>query len=161
MKRHLDLSEEYLNDRRNGKRQARTLLKIHLEAENRGDIEGVMETFAPDVVMTYNHTEFPNPEAISAVHTYLGFSQMQGAFSPAQNVVDNVSFTETDVVVEGRMCGTHQGNFLGFEPTGNMVELPFVAMYRFEQDGKLSNEKFMMNLGPLNPDFFTAPEGLF
>ncbi|MEP2989794.1 MAG: nuclear transport factor 2 family protein [Parasphingorhabdus sp.] len=73
------------------KDRRRTLLKIHLEAENRGDIEGVMETFAPDAVMTYNHTEFPNPEAISAAHAYLGFSRMQGAFSPAQNVANNVS----------------------------------------------------------------------
>jgi hypothetical protein len=36
-----------------------------------------------------------------------------------------------------------------FQPTGRDVELPFVAFYRFDDDGKRSSERVVMNLGPL------------
>jgi hypothetical protein len=31
------------------------------------------------------------------------------------------------------------------------VELPFVAFYRFDDNGKLTSERVVMNLGPLQP----------
>jgi len=31
------------------------------------------------------------------------------------------------------------------------VELPFVAFYRFDNNGKLTAERVVMNLGPLQP----------
>jgi hypothetical protein len=142
------------------KNRRRELLAIHLGAENRGDISGIMATFAADAVMHYNGTAFPNAQAIGAAHMYLGFSDVQGAFLAPKNVVDRESFTDTDIVVEGRLCGVHQGEFLGFAATGKAVELPFVAIYQFDADGKLSRERVVMNLGPLNPGYFPAPEGL-
>jgi len=48
-----------------------------------------------------------------------------------------------------RLLGAHGSEFLGFQPTGRAVELPFVAFYRFDDDGKLSSERVVMNLGPL------------
>jgi len=52
-------------------------------------------------------------------------------------------------VVQGRLCGTQRAEFLGITPTGRDVELPFVAFYRFDADGKLSSERVVMNLGAL------------
>jgi hypothetical protein len=143
------------------RRRRRDLLAAHLGAENRGDVTAVMETFAADAVMHYNAAAFPTPETIQAAHMYLGFSaQAQGAFREPRNIVDRESFTDTDIVVEGRLCGLHQGEFLGFQPTGRAVELPFVAIYCFAADGKLTSERVVMNLGPLNADFVPAPAGL-
>jgi ketosteroid isomerase-like protein len=127
----------------------RDLLRAHLEAENAGDIAGVMATFAADAVMRYNGLSFPEPDAIRGAHTYLGFSRGTGAFANARNIVDRKSFTDTDIVVEGRMRGTHQGEFLGFVPSGREVELPFVAFYEFGPDGKLVSERVVMDLGRL------------
>ena len=142
------------------KNRRRKLLAIHLGAENRGDLTGIMETFAPDAVMHYNGAAFPSAQSIGAAHAYLGFSDVRGAFRAPKNVVDRESFTDTDIVVEGRLCGVHQDAFLGFAPTGRAVELPFVAIYQFGADGKLSRERVVMNLGPLNPSYVAAPEGL-
>lgn len=133
------------------------LLVAHLDVENRGDIAGIMATFSPDAVMHYNATAFPNPEAIQAAHQYLGFSEAEGAFKNPQNLIDRESFTDTDIVLEGRLCGVHQNEFLGFKPTGKAVELPFVAIYTFHEDGKLTDERVVMNLGPLQNGYFTSP----
>lgn len=135
------------------------LLVAHLEVENRGDIAGIMETFSSDAVMHYNATAFPTADAIQAAHQYLGFSQAEGAFKNPQNLIDRESFTDTAIVLEGRLCGVHQNEFLGFKPTGQAVELPFVAIYTFHEDGKLTDERVVMNLGPLQEGYFTTPAG--
>jgi hypothetical protein len=49
----------------------------------------------------------------------------------------------------GRVCGKHRSEFLGFPPTERDVELPFVAFYCFDANGKLTSERVVMNLGPL------------
>jgi ketosteroid isomerase-like protein len=138
----------------------RVLLDHHYAVENDGDLAGIMATFAPDAVMHYNGVPFATPEAIEAAHSYLGFADAAGAFDEPQNHIDRVSFTDTDVVVEGRLTGTHRREFLGFAGTDRPVELPFSAFYRFDPDGLLTSERVVMNLGPLNPAFVGAPAGL-
>ena len=140
------------------RRQA--LLDKHYAVENDGDIPGIMATFAPDAVMEYNGVPFPSPDTIEAAHLYLGFTDAAGAFDKPQNHIDRVSFTDTDVVVEGRLAGKHVEEFLGFAGTGRDVVLPFTAFYEFDEAGLLASERVVMNLGPLNPDFMGAPAGL-
>jgi SnoaL-like polyketide cyclase len=65
-------------------------------------------------------------------------------------VIDHEHFTGAETVVEGRILGRHGGEFLGFAPTGRDIELPFVAFYRFDGEGKLTSERVVMNLGPLH-----------
>ncbi len=137
-----------------------TLLEDHYAVENEGDLAGIMGTFAPDAVMIYNGVPFDTPEAIEGAHAYLGFADVAGAFDTPQNTIDRVSFTDTDVVVEGRLSGAHVHEFLGFAGTGRSVVLPFTAFYCYNDDGLLTSERVVMNLGPLNPDFVGAPEGL-
>src|SRR5262249_38791907 len=76
-------------------------------------------------------------------------SAAPGAFGGLRAIIDREHFTDEETVVEGRLLGAHGGEFLGFQPTGRDVELPFVAFYRFDDDGKLSSERVVMNLGPL------------
>jgi len=137
-----------------------TLLEHHYAVENDGDMAGIMATFAPDAVMLYNGVPFSTPETIEAAHSYLGFADVAGAFDVPQNHIDRISFTDTDVVVEGRLTGNHVQEFLGFAATGRAVELPFSAFYCYNDDGLLTSERVVMNLGPLNPEFMGAPAGL-
>lgn len=139
------------------RKRRRALLHAHLAAENKNDVQAVMKTFSADAVMHYNNVPFPTGEAIQAAHEYIGFAGGNGAFAGAHNLVDRESFTDSDIVVEGRLCGVHQGEFLGFAPSGKAVELPFVAIYCFGADGKLSSERVVMNLGPLHAAFYPAP----
>jgi len=127
----------------------RNLIRAHYKAENEHDLEGIMKTFSPDGVMLYNRREFPTDEAIRWAHGYIGLTPETGAFSGLRNEIDGEHFTDTEIVIEGRACGRHTGEFLGFEATNRDVELPFVAFYRFDESGKLTSERVVMNLAPL------------
>lgn len=127
----------------------RKLLHAHYAAENQHDLEAIMATFAKDGVMHYNRQEFPDDERIRWAHGYMGMAAAPGAFSGLRATIDAEHFTDEETVVEGRVCGRHTNEFLGFAPTERDVELPFVAFYRFDADGKLTSERVVMNLGPL------------
>jgi len=136
-----------IDDRERERRRA--LVRAHYAAENDHDLERIMSTFSNDAVMLYNRQSFPSDETIRLAHGYFGMSAAGGAFSGFRNIVDQEHFTDTEIVIEGRACGRHIGEFLGFPPTQRDVELPFVAFYRFDANGKLTSERVVMNLGPL------------
>jgi len=129
----------------------RTLIAEHYAAENDHDLDRIMDTFADDAVMHYNHQPFEGDEGIRGVHTLIGMSASPGSFSGLRAVIDAEHYTDEETVVEGRMRGKHSNEFLGFAPTERDVELPFVAFYRFDNNGKLSSERIVMNLAPLQP----------
>lgn len=127
----------------------RALLHAHYDAENARDLGRILATFSPDAEMVYNRQSFPDGESIGLAHGYIGFSAVAGAFAGIRNVIDREHFTDEEVIVEGRLCGVHAGEFQGYAPSGNEVELPFVAFYRFDASGKIVSERVVMNLGPL------------
>ena len=59
----------------------RTLLEEHYAAENDHDLDRIMDTFADDAVMCYNHLRLEDDEAIRGAHTLVGMSASPGAFS--------------------------------------------------------------------------------
>lgn len=129
------------------RRQA--LVAAHYDAENDLDLEAIMATMSPDAEMIYNGQRFPDPASIRWAHSYMGMSPQPGAFSGLKTLRDQEHFTTDEVVVEGRVCGRHVGEFQGFAPTQRDVELPFVAFYRFDAQGLLTSERVVMNLGAL------------
>ncbi len=131
------------------KTRRRALLKTHYVVENDHDIKGIMATFAPDGEMLYNRLQFADPKSIRDAHLHLGFSGTDGAFKDIHHYIDVEHFTEDEIIVEGRLCGKHVGEFQGFEATGRNVELPFVAFYHFDKTDKLISERVVMNLGVL------------
>ena len=131
------------------KNRRRALLKTHYDVENDHDINGIMATFAPDGEMLFNRFPFTDPQSIRGAHGLIGFSGTDGAFEDIHNYIDVEHFTEDEIIVEGRLCGKHVGEFQGIEATGRNVELPFVAFYHFDKTGKLISERVVMNLGAL------------
>lgn len=127
----------------------RNLVRAHYAVENRHDIAAIMATFAGEAEMLYNRQAFRDHESIRAAHGYIGFSTA-GAFDGLQTIADHEHLTDDEIVIEGRLRGRHVGEFQGFPPTGCEVELPFVAFYRFDREGKLTSERVVMNLGPLS-----------
>ena len=131
-------------------RQRRSdLVRAHFAAENAHDADGILGTFAPEAVMLYNRQVFPDPVSIRAGHSYIGMTAAPGAFAGLRAEIDAEHFTDSEVVIEGRLTGKHAAEFGGFPPTGREVELPFVSFYRFDAAGKLVSERVVMNLGPL------------
>ena len=131
------------------KARRRALLKTHYDVENDHDMNGIMATFSPDAEMLYNRIPFADPQSIRGAHDLIGFSDMDGAFKDIHNYIDAEHFTEDEIIVEGRLCGKHVGEFQGIEATGRNVELPFVAFYHFDKTDKLISERVVMNLGVL------------
>lgn len=126
------------------------LLQTHYEVENAHNMDGIMDTFSENSEMLYNHASFSDDQSIRGAHTLIGFNaQQQGAFKGIQNHIDKQHYTEQEIVVEGRLCAQHVGEFQGFAASGNEVELPFVAFYHFDSHDKLVSERVVMNLAPL------------
>ncbi len=131
------------------KTRRRALLKTHYEFENSHDINGIMATFSPDAEMVYNRAPFTDPQSIRHAHGLIGFSGTDGAIEDLHMCIDGEHFTDDEIIVEGRLCGKHVGEFQGIEATGRNVELPFVCFYHFDKTDKLMSERVVMNLGVL------------
>ena len=131
------------------KARRRRLLKAHYDVENSHDLTATMATFSPDGEMIYNRIPFTDPQNIRDAHVRIGFSGTDGALEDLHNYIDSEHFTDDEIIVEGRLCGKHVGEFQGFEATGRYVELPFVCFYNFDRTDKLISERVVMNLGVL------------
>jgi len=126
----------------------RALLDAHYAAENEHALDRIMATFSDTTEMVYNRQAFGDHDSIRQAHAYMGFSA-EGAFRGLHAIVDREHFTADEIVIEGRLRGRHVGEFQGFPPTDGEVELPYVAFYRFDESGKLTSERVVMNLGAL------------
>ena len=125
------------------------LLRAHYDVENSHDISGIMATFSPDAEMIVNRIPFTDQQSIRDTHGLIGFFGTDGALEDLHNYIDSEHFTDDEIIVEGRLCGKHVREFLGFEATGRNVELPFVAFYNFDKTDKLISERVVLNLGVL------------
>ena len=101
------------------KERRRALLKKHYDVENQHDMDAIMETFAPEGEMIYNRIPFGDPESIRGAHLRIGFAGEGGGFKGIVNHIDGEHFTADEIVVEGRLCGQHVGEFQGVEATVN------------------------------------------
>ena len=100
--------------------------------------------------MLYNRQSFPTDETIRWAHGYIGMTHGIGRLQrPAHRHRSGALHRDRDRD-RRPACGNHSSEFLGFSPTERDVELPFVAFYRFDTQGKLSSERVVMNLGPLH-----------
>lgn len=128
----------------------RALLAAHYDAENAYDLDRIMATFADGAEMIYNGQHFTVADHIRWAHGYIGMSAgLPGGLTSIRAVRDHEHFTDDEVIVEGRLFGTHTGEFQGFAPTGRDVVLPFTTFYRFDANGLLASERVVMNLGML------------
>ena len=122
----------------------RRRLLAHYDVEH--DMGATMATFSPNGEDLQPKTD---PQSIRDAHVRIGFAGTHGALGDLHNNIDSEHFTDDEIIVEGRLCGKHVREFLGFEATGRYVELPFVAFYNFDKTDKLISERVVMNLGVL------------
>lgn len=100
---------------------------------NEGNLDLIDENFAEDYVLHSNQT--PEP-----VHGPDGFKELVSrtltAFPDMEATVED-RFAEGDkVVTRARYTATHNGEFMGIEPTGTEVENTGITITRIE-DGKI------------------------
>ena len=111
-----------------------------IATERRFDL--VEEVYAEDCV---EHAPFgPDVEGIDAIREQLqGFI---GAFSDFEATVEEVVAEGDMVAMWVTLSGTHDGDFMGIEPTGNTFEIENAVLTRVE-DGKVA-ERWLL------PDMF-------
>jgi hypothetical protein len=125
----------------------RTLMWVHLDAENAHDLTAIMATFSPDAETFFNATAFRTLDAIAAAHAGFGFSgDSPGAIEGLRVFVDKEHFTDEDIVIEGRVEGKFARALGAVAPTNADLSLPFIGSYRFNAAGKLIRESTVMNL---------------
>lgn len=102
---------------------------------NRGDIDRFDEVVAEGF---QHHAPIPTPDGRE------GFKEFHRQFHAA--FPDHTSTTEVAVAEGDKICvvytarATHQGEFAGIPPTGNQVEVKGISTYRFDEEGKATDE---------------------
>lgn len=132
-----------------------------IENHNDGVIEDLEDFVAADVV---NHSPASSDELEGeTTHGIEAFRRHAEAITTA---FPDLSFDVRDVIAEDDrvmvrlvLTGTHEGEAMGFEPTGREVSISTIVVYRFE-DGKIverwdeSNPLgFLQQIGALPTEF--------
>ena len=90
------------------------------------------EVLAPEFV---GHT--PGLPTARGPDGFKGFvHDVKAAFPDCRHPVDDIVAGDYSVAVRWRFIGTHEGEFLGVEPTGREVEITGLEQFRFE-DGRI------------------------
>ncbi|AGN02876.1 hypothetical protein L593_14710 [Salinarchaeum sp. Harcht-Bsk1] len=110
----------------------RIVRRIRDEVEEQGDLESVDEIFAADVVVHTPMGEFRGREAIKEM-----YQSDNEAFSDSTETIHDVVADDDTVAIRMTERGTHDGEFLGMEPTGREYEIQTTAFLHLD-DGKVT-----------------------
>jgi len=108
------------------------LVRSHFEAINERDREAVAEVHADDVVVHGGGRELQGIEAV----LQSWWAQLE-AVPDLTDTIDMLLAEDDRVAVRYTTAGTHEGEFLGIEPTGETVEVTSMAVVRVE-NGKIA-----------------------
>lgn len=103
------------------------LIEDHMAAFNEKDLEGFVDLHTGDVVV---HGGLDRYEGIDGLER---FAQRWAETFPDISVTPENLFSAGNMVAaRWRVKGTHEGTFLGFDPTGREIEMTGLSTYRFE-----------------------------
>jgi steroid delta-isomerase-like uncharacterized protein len=112
-------------------------LIAHMTAEARGDVSSVMETFG-DNADFFEHAWGLHHAGRDGVRAY--YNDALQAFADATGEVTRWHVTESTMVLEIAMTGTHTGTWHGVAPTGLQVSFPLCAIFVFDDQGYIASE---------------------
>jgi steroid delta-isomerase-like uncharacterized protein len=123
-------SEQNLRERREA------IVNEHIAAENRHDIEATVATF--------HHPRYEvngeESDGEAAVRDLL--QELMAGFPDFQVEVGKTYHADDAVIGEGRITGTHGGEFAGVPATGRRVDYPAVAIFEFDEDRLLCEKVY-------------------
>lgn len=101
---------------------------------NAGNFSIYDTLFAPDFVSYTSATGFElrGPAAFKAAN-----AMYMASFPDFQSTVDMVVAEDNLVMVYGTLTGTNEGEFMGHPATGKKVQWTGIAIYRFNDEGKI------------------------
>ena len=103
------------------------------EAINQNNLDALDEVVAPDIT---DHDPAPG-QAPGLEGVKQWFSSMHTAFPDFRMNVEDMIAEGDKVVTRVRLSGTHQGEFMGIDATGNRVTITGIDILRVNADGKI------------------------
>lgn len=104
------------------------LVRDHVNAENAGDFEAALATFArPRYEYVATDEIHDGADAVMA-----HWRENERAFPDQHVEILKLHASDDAVLMEAVASGTHTGPFRGLPPTGRSYELPFLAIFVFE-----------------------------
>ena len=113
-----------------------TTVQQHVEAENRHDVEATIATFDRP---RYEVNGEPS-DGEAAVRELL--QGLMTGFPDFHVGVEKLHHADGAVILEGRITGTHDGEFSGIPPTGKRVDFPAAAIFDFDGDRLLCEKVY-------------------
>jgi steroid delta-isomerase-like uncharacterized protein len=124
------------------------------EAINQNNLDALDEVVAPDIT---DHDPAPG-QAPGLEGVKQWFSSMHTAFPDFRMNVEDMIAEGDKVVARVRLSGTHQGEFMGIDATGNRVTITGIDILRINADGKIMERwgnfddlGMMQQLGVMEP----------
>lgn len=121
-----------------------TVVREHMEAENRLDWDATLATF-----------RHPRYELVATGQVFDGEEQVRGyylasrtAFPDQRNEIHALHHADDGVIVEFDLLGTHNGEFLGVAPTGREFRVRMAAFFLFEGE-HISVERIYFDAGSI------------
>lgn len=113
----------------------RTVTRFTTKVWNEGDLDALTDLAASDIA-----AHIPGVPEVQGREAYGEAVQLYRSAFPDFSVelVDTIAADDT-VVVRYTVRGTHEGELMGVAPTGSKVEVPGIAILRFE-GGKVVEE---------------------
>ena len=111
-------------------RKREEIVRCHIDAENKHDIAGVIATFDQP-----KYEVMPLGAVLDGAQPVTDF--LSGVFSGFPDFaaqVPSLTHAENGVIAEGHFTGTHKHDWSGIPATGRAVNVPFCAIFVFEED---------------------------
>jgi steroid delta-isomerase-like uncharacterized protein len=131
-------------DNLTGLRQRReAIVNQHADAENRHDIDATLATFYSP---RYEVNGEPSDGADAVRDLLRG---LMDALPDLHGAMGTMRHADDAVVIEGRITGTHNGEWAGIPPTGRSISIPSVAIFEFDEDRLLCEKVYFDMAGVL------------
>jgi C-1 hydroxylase len=134
----------------------KNLIRQYVETWNRGDLPGLAEFWAPDMIH-HTRTLAQGPEDVKVV-----VETFKSAFPDLHWTIDDIIAEGDKVVTRMTAHATHTGSYIGLPPTGREIHCAVIGVARVE-NGKIAehwgvtDELVMMaQLGVLPEEYLAA-----
>ena len=115
-------------------RDVRELYKKHSLAEDARDLEGLISTLTPDCVYELVQTGHRWEGHEGATRFYLG---LLGAFPDVDFQLSGIVIGPQGVCEEADVTGTHEGEWLGIEPSGERLAWQVAIFFPWDAQQRL------------------------
>lgn len=122
---------------------AEALVNGIMNAADAGDANSVITFFAPDAKHYFGGVANTNEELKMRI------AGLKAAFPDIHRTLDVLSFSNNIICCKGRLTGTNTGMFMGKPATGNKINVLVLAVYKLNEQGKVTEAWVEMDTATL------------